>query len=275
MAAAIPVMRFAKLHQPLQIIFIIRFRPQIHSQQRRIRIPCKIQESLSWWLRSQNIFRSVTFCQEQPTSVITDASLKGWGPHMGSLHTQNLWSPDDSHLHINYLELKAVFLDIHIFLPHLTGRTIAVHSDNTTVVSYINKQNGTASCSLCWVTIVYSSQYFSCGDTCSRSRQCPCRFPQQGIFVYPRMVDTSVFPPSDIQCLGLSPYRRLHYQFHEEMLFVLLERRNGPNLIRRQPIFRLDRVVSIPFPPLPLLPRVEQKRLFQQPRAILIAPWWL
>lgn len=56
---------------------------------------------------------------------------------------------DERNLHISHVELKAIFLAICSFLYLLTGQTLAVHSDYTTAVSYINKQRSIASWSLC------------------------------------------------------------------------------------------------------------------------------
>ncbi len=56
--------------------------------------------------------------------------------------SQGLWK--DHHLlwHINYLEILAVFLALKNFLADLRGHHILIHSDNTSVVSYINHQGG-------------------------------------------------------------------------------------------------------------------------------------
>lgn len=73
---------------------------------------------------------------------------------MGQLCTQDFWSPEDSLLHISVLELKAILLTIHAFLPHLSGHVVAIRSDdNTTAVSYVNKKGGTVSRSLCKLAI--------------------------------------------------------------------------------------------------------------------------
>lgn len=53
------------------------------------------------------------------------------------------------HPHINHLELLAVPLDICSFLPLVQGHAVATLSDSTTAVSYISRQGGTVSSSLC------------------------------------------------------------------------------------------------------------------------------
>ena len=55
-------------------------------------------------------------------------------------------------MHINLLELKAAFLALQSFQEVVTGRSVALMCDNSTVVAYVNKQGGTVSQSLCLLT---------------------------------------------------------------------------------------------------------------------------
>ena len=47
--------------------------------------------------------------------IITDASIEGWGARLDEHLARATWSPPGSKLHINYLELKAVFLALKEF----------------------------------------------------------------------------------------------------------------------------------------------------------------
>ena len=63
------------------------------------------------------------------------------------------WSLPESKLHINHLELKAVYLALKEFQDLCIDKTVLVATDNTTVVSYINKEGGMRSgplCALVW-----------------------------------------------------------------------------------------------------------------------------
>ena len=42
--------------------------------------------------------------------IYTDASPEGWGASYGNTATGGAWLPDEKILHINVLELKAIFL---------------------------------------------------------------------------------------------------------------------------------------------------------------------
>ena len=47
--------------------------------------------------------------------IFTDASIEGWGAHLDEHTARGTWSLLGSKLHINYLELKAVFLALKEF----------------------------------------------------------------------------------------------------------------------------------------------------------------
>ena len=84
--------------------------------------------------------------------------------HLGRLymrpiqwHLKNNWRVPESlekvipvhNLHINHLELKAVFLALKEFRTLVCNKTVLIATDNTTVVAYINKEGGMKSGSLC------------------------------------------------------------------------------------------------------------------------------
>ncbi|KAK7905173.1 hypothetical protein WMY93_017780 [Mugilogobius chulae] len=74
--------------------------------------------------------------------ITTDASLRGWGATHEGRTVSGVWSSQMRLCHINYLELRAVYLALHHFLPLIKGQHVLVRTDNTTVVAYINKQGG-------------------------------------------------------------------------------------------------------------------------------------
>jgi len=80
--------------------------------------------------------------------VMMDASCSGWGTiHEGRV-VNGIWSLDLRYAHINYLELRTVFLALRHFSPFLQSCHILVRTDNTTMVAYINCQGGTRSLQL-------------------------------------------------------------------------------------------------------------------------------
>ena len=81
--------------------------------------------------------------------LFTDASNEGPGAHLGDYTAKGLWSKPEGDLHINILELKAVLVALKQFKRLCWGQTMLVCTDNTTVVSYINKEGVMRSGSLC------------------------------------------------------------------------------------------------------------------------------
>ena len=80
-------------------------------------------------------------------------SRLGWGADLNEFIARGTWSLPQNKLHINYLELKAVFLGLKDFQNLCVGKMVLVATDNSTVVSYINKEGGMRSgplCALLW-----------------------------------------------------------------------------------------------------------------------------
>ena len=55
-------------------------------------------------------------------------------------------------MHINLLEMKALFLALQAFQEDVAGHHVTAMCDNSTVVAYVNKQGGTVSRPLCLLT---------------------------------------------------------------------------------------------------------------------------
>lgn len=90
-------------------------------------------------------------------TLVTDASVTGWGEHMSNLQAQSLWTAHEAKLHIKVVEFHTMFLACQQFLPHVQGKTVHVLTNITRVVFYVNKQAQTASvrmqssCGICAV----------------------------------------------------------------------------------------------------------------------------
>ena len=115
-----------------------------------IPVPQSLHPHLDWWLDEANVLKGQPLHPLQhAVQIFTDASNEGWGAHLGDFTARGVWSPLEGRLHINFLEMKAVLLALRQ-LEHLCkDQIVLVATDNTTVVSYINKQGGMRSGSLC------------------------------------------------------------------------------------------------------------------------------
>ena len=120
------------------------------SLEKVIPIPRSLHPHLQWWLNKDNVLTSQPLHPiKHALQIFTDASKEGWGAHLNEHTAKGSWSLPESKLHINYLELKAVFLALKEFQYLCTDKIVLVATDNTTVVSYINKEGGMRSGLLC------------------------------------------------------------------------------------------------------------------------------
>ena len=119
------------------------------SLEKIIPIPKSLHPHLQWWLEESKVQGQALHPIKHALQIFTDASKEGWGTHLNEHTARGSWSLPESKLHINYLELKAVFLALKEFPDLCSDKIVLVATDNTTVVSYINKEGGMRSGSLC------------------------------------------------------------------------------------------------------------------------------
>ena len=84
--------------------------------------------------------------------LYSDVSRSGWGAHLLDQSASGLWSDQETSLHINILEMKALFLALQTFQDTITNQRVTAMCDNSTIVAYVSKQGGTVSDSLCELT---------------------------------------------------------------------------------------------------------------------------
>ena len=132
------------------------------SLEKIIPLPRSLHPHLQWWLEESNVLQGQPLHPiRHALQIFTDASKEGWGAHLNELTARGFWSVPESKLHINYLELKAVFLALKEFQDLCVGKIVLVATDNTTVVAYINKEGGMRSgplCALLWRILTWCSQ---------------------------------------------------------------------------------------------------------------------
>ena len=132
------------------------------SLEKIIPLPGTLHPRLQWWLDEDNVLQGQPLHPvRHALQIFTDASKEGWGAHLNEFTARGSWSVPESKLHINYLELKAVFLALKEFQSICTNNIVLVATDNTTVVAYINKEGGMKSgplCALLWRILTWCSQ---------------------------------------------------------------------------------------------------------------------
>ena len=113
------------------------------SLEKVIPVPKSLHSHLRWWLEEGNVLPGQPLHPlEHALQIFTNASKEGWGAHLDEHTARGTWSLPESKLHINHLELKAVFLALKEFRTLVLNKTVLIATDNTTVVAYINKEGG-------------------------------------------------------------------------------------------------------------------------------------
>ena len=200
---------------------------------------------------------------------------------MGDSKISGIWTRIDRKLHINCLELKAVTCALQHWAPLLQGHQVMIATDNSTVVSYINKQGGTHSASLLRLTVELFLWLESQGIVV-RARHIPgcmnviadhLSRPNQSI-----PTEWSLHPEIVKRIFRV-------WGTPEVDMFATLSNSHLPRFMSPVPEPRALAVDSLSqdwqgrsmymFSPFPLLNRVMQKlRSTQAAEVILVAPWW-
>ena len=76
-------------------------------------------------------------------SIETDASSRGWGAFCQGEATGGCWSSEEQKLHINVLEMLAVFFALKAFLKAREGVSVLILSDNMSAPTMVPNRKGT------------------------------------------------------------------------------------------------------------------------------------
>ena len=214
-------------------------------------------------------------------TIFTDASSQGWGTHMRDSKISGTWTLIDRKLHINCLELKAVTCALQHWAPLLQGHQVMIATDNSTVVSYINKQGGTRSTSLLRLTVELFL-WLESQDITVRARHIPgC------LNVIADHLSRPNQPIPTEWSLHPKIVKRI-FRFWgtpEVDMFATLSNSHLPRFMSPVPEPRALGVDALSqdwqgrsmymFPPFPLLSKVVLKLWSTQvAEVILVAPWW-
>ena len=108
----------------------------------KMKLSVEAKHDLDWWIdHIQTEYRLISHGQPQWT-MYSDASRRGWGGIFGEKKTGGHWSPLEQKLHINVLELFAVYYTLSSLCGHLRNTHLRLMIDNQTAVIYMNKMGG-------------------------------------------------------------------------------------------------------------------------------------
>ena len=91
-------------------------------------------------------------------TIFTDVSSLGWGIYYNSVSNGIRWNTEEQELHINILELIAIFNGLKSFCSNMRKAHIKIMSDNTTAIAYVNplSAKGSKNCSILMIFGTYT-----------------------------------------------------------------------------------------------------------------------
>ena len=138
-----------------------QWKPHVLPLEHKIFVTEQIKHHLGWWLDRDRFIRGVVLKQSPPAhTVFTDASCSGWGAHLEpeGLMCHGVWPQNQSQLHINILEMKAILLALKEFQHILSNSSVMIMTDSSSIVAYLQREGGTHSPTLCmevWETLLW------------------------------------------------------------------------------------------------------------------------
>ena len=194
--------------------------------------------------------------------LYSDASSSGWGAHLLDQNVSGVWSDQEKLLHINLLEMKALFLGLQVFREDVSGHHVTAMCDNSTIVAYVNKQGGMVSRALCLLTsrLLGWTESF---DVHLDARYLPGEnnvladvLSRRGQVVGTRVVSPPSGGESTSSCVGQSVNRPVCDLPQREAAPVLLASPGSPGRLRRCVSPSLGQLDLYAFPPFALVGRV-------------------
>ena len=282
--AAADLVMLGRLHlRPLQVSLRNQWRPQNLPYSHQIRMTSEILYHLKWWLQEDRYHQGIPLKIDPPShTFFTDASLSGWRAHVEpeGLLFHGLWTEDQSQLHINVLEMKAIFLSLSQAVHKVKNTTVLVLTDNTTVVAYIRHQGGTHSTEL-------SEEVWSVLNLCFNHniqllvKHIPGRFntladrmsrvdkPISTEWSLNQEIANKIFQIMDFPSIDLFATRLNH-----RLPFYVSPIPDQKALSIDALSMDWNRIHAYAFPPFHLIPAVINKIRLSQCKIVLIAPLW-
>ena len=131
------------------------------SLEKVIPAPRSLHPHLQWWLEESNVLQGQPLHNKTCSANIYRCIKEECGSLLGKHTARGTWSLPENKVHINYLELKAVFLALMEFQGLCSNKIVFVATGNTAVVSYINKEGDMRSgppCALLWSVLTWCTR---------------------------------------------------------------------------------------------------------------------
>lgn len=238
------------------------------------------KSELDWWL--QNVCDAYNdICPSaHDVTLMTDASLTGWGCDCEGEQAGGQWLPTEKEFHINYLEIHAAFLALKCFANRLENKHVRLMIDNTTAVACINNM-GTSHSIACnsitqavwnwcishkiWISAAHiPGRENTVADGESRKINLDAEWKLDSTLLQASLSELEFTP-----CIDLFA-SRLNSQFPRYVAY-----RPDPQATAIDAFsFSWKDMNFYAFPPFSVIPRVLQKVQLEQSTGVLVVPDW-
>ena len=120
---------------------------------KKLILSSEAKSEIQWWIVNVRLWNGhPVHLLSLSLIIITDAAKKGeWGASCNKHKIQGRWTQEETSLHINILELKAVLFALKSLAKvyQMTNAHVKFKIDNTPAQAFINHQGGTKSVGLC------------------------------------------------------------------------------------------------------------------------------
>ncbi len=248
--------------------------------QKLVPLSPEVMDEIYWWMDERNLRRGVKLFHPGPQlTLFTDASLEGWGGHLGEKQCSGVWPPSQQQKHINFLEMKAVQLAMREFVDDLTGKVVVVMTDNTTVLGLVKNEGSTHSpqlSDLAREVLTWTDQH----DITVIARHIPGRLNVLADHLSRNRISHTEW---SLRAQDVEPLWNLWFRPHVD-LFATEKNNLLPTFVapfQTETCWRVDafsfnwnNLLGYAFPPVPLVRRTIQQLDEGNCTVILIAPWW-
>ena len=269
--------------RPIQFHLLARWRPKVFPLDHPVPVTVDIREACTPWLNRRWLTDGVPISHPQAQLVLmTDASLQGWGAVLlpQKAEASGHWNNSEIDLHINILELKAVFLSLKSFLPFVRHKHAMLWTDNTTVAAYIRKQGGTKSP---YMTVIIWNLLWWCREN---NVLLSVTHISSALNVRADILSRSRQLASTEWSLHPSVFKQINLLYGDLNIDLF-----ATDLNHKLPVYvspcpdpsawavdalsiRWTGMAAYAFPPFPLIPKVLLKVKEDKAQVVLVAPWW-
>jgi len=282
MAAMIEVVMHCRLRmRPVQMYLMAFWSLKSKDLSALIPVNHILLQHLLWWKKRENLRQGIPLRVDPPELVITTdaSSLHGWGGHLGHAGVQGKWEAQMRDKHINILEMEAVFRTCQHFQDQLKNKSVLVKCDNSTVVSYVNKEGGTRSPSLgmlTWKLLIWAQErkiVLTAEHLPGVQNQVADRLSRE--FVSPLEWRLN---PAVVQRVFLRwgvPLIDLFASVENRQTQVFCSRLPDPQAFQTDALSLIwDNLFGYAFPPISLIPLILDKIEMSRCSIIMVAPMW-